>query len=50
MQGLMYRSHYIAQLNESFIGKSSSSAESMLRDIGRLVFVVNQDLLVPYKQ
>ena len=45
MQGLKYRSHYIAQLNESFIGKSVTVAGWIedVRDIGRLVFVVIRD-------
>ena len=45
MQGLRYRSHYIAQLNESFIGKSVTVAGWIedVRDIGRLVFVVIRD-------
>jgi nondiscriminating aspartyl-tRNA synthetase len=45
MQGLRYRSHYIAQLNESLIGKSVTVAGWIedVRDIGRLVFVVIRD-------
>ena len=45
MQGLRHRSHYIAQLNESLIGKSVTVAGWIedVRDIGRLVFVVIRD-------